>query len=100
MKLNTYLMGVSEYPSVVVDLVSDAMLVIADTRASEETATTLSLHAHTAGVWFHGKFMQHRSCGCVGVRPSALARAVAARVGGAGRAPREHNQNPAPSVPG
>ena len=39
MKLNTCLMGVSGYPSVVVDLVhdivSEAMLVMADTRASE-----------------------------------------------------------------
>ena len=35
MKLNTYLMGVSGYPSVVVDLVSEAMLVMSDTCASE-----------------------------------------------------------------
>ena len=35
MKLNTYLMGVSGYPGVVVNLVSEAMLVMANTRASE-----------------------------------------------------------------
>ena len=35
MKLNTYLMGLSGYPTVVVDLVSEAMLVMADARASE-----------------------------------------------------------------
>ena len=35
MKLNTYLMGLSGYPTEVVDLVSEAMLVMADARASE-----------------------------------------------------------------
>ena len=35
MKLNTYLMGLSGYPTVVVDLASEAMLVMADARASE-----------------------------------------------------------------
>ena len=34
-KLNTYLMGLSGYPTVVVDLASEAMLVMADARASE-----------------------------------------------------------------
>ena len=62
MKLNTYLVGLSGYPTVVVDLVSEAMLVMADARASEYTATNLRLHAHMAGVWFHGTFVQHRLC--------------------------------------
>ena len=35
MKLNTYLMGLSGYPTVVVDLASEAMLVMADARAGE-----------------------------------------------------------------
>jgi hypothetical protein len=35
MKLNTYLMGLSGYPTVMVDLASEAMLVMADARASE-----------------------------------------------------------------
>ena len=35
MKLNTYLVGLSGYPTVVVDLVSEAILVMADARASE-----------------------------------------------------------------